>query len=130
MTELSDSLSFIDSNSISEFSKEKSYKIDLKEDEDNLNNYPIRCPNCSKISRLSADFENNIYFIKCDLNHKNEYNSFDLFLENSNKDFNNILCYECKNPIEDYSRMSYCENCYLFLCLNCQKKRPVETSHS
>ena len=130
MTELSDNLSLIDSISFSEISSKDAFiKNDLKEDEKNLNNFPVRCPNCSKIPRISADFENNSYFTKCDLNHKNEYNSFDLLLENSTKDFNNILCYECQNPNENISTMFYCEKCYLLFCSTCKEKHNKNTSH-
>ena len=130
MTELSDNISYIDSYSFSEFSsKDTVIRNELKEDEVLLKFYPVRCPNCSKIPRFSADFEKNYFCTKCDLNHKNEYNSFDEFLENSNKDFNNLLCYECQYPNEDFSAMLYCEECYLFLCTKCHKKHIEETSH-
>ena len=124
MTELSDTSSII-----SDISKEQSLKIELKEDEENLKMYPIRCPICSKIPRLSADFENNYFYIKCDDDHKTEYNSFELFLDNSNKDFNNILCNECQNLIEEFSTKFYCIKCHLFFCSNCKKKHTEEKFH-
>ena len=128
MTELSDNLSFIDSVSISDFvSKDTIIRNELKEDEINIKFYPIRCPICSKIPRFSADFEKNNYFTICDLNHKHEYTSFDLFLENSTKELKNLLCYECQNQTEDFSTMFYCEKCHLFLCSNCHKKHVEET---
>ena len=130
MTELNDNLSCIDSYSISEFSsKDTVVRNELKEDDINIKFYPIRCANCSKIPRFTADFDKNYFCTICELNHKNEYNSFDLFLENSTKDFNNLLCYECQNPIETFSTTFYCEKCNLFLCSKCHKKHIEEVSH-
>ena len=130
MTELSDNLSSIDSYSVSEISsRDTVIRNELKEDEINFKFYPIRCPNCSKIPRFSADFEKSYFCTNCDLNHKNEYKSFDLFLENSAKDFYNLLCYECQNQNEDFSTIFYCDKCHFFLCSKCHQKHIEETSH-
>lgn len=134
MTEISDSCSnvgSIDSISISEFSsKDLSGNIEIKEEETN-NDFLIRCPNCSNISKFYADFEKNYFYTSCVLNHKNEYTLFDSFLENSYKNLKILLCQECQKSVEDCcSNMFKCNTCNLFFCSNCKEKHKNEISHS
>ena len=85
-------------------------------------NYPIRCPICSGISILNADFKKNYFCIICDNQHKNEYNSFESFIRETNKDLNSILCHECKKSNEEINLYRCGENeCNLFFCDECKE---------
>ncbi len=85
-------------------------------------NYPIRCPLCSGISILNADFKKNYFCTICDNQHKNEYNSFESFIKETNKDLNSILCHECKKSNEEINLYRCGENeCNLFFCDECKE---------
>ena len=88
------------------------------------------CSICSKYPRFSADFEKNYFFTFCDNRHKIESFSFDLFLENSTKDLNNVLCNKCQKSEKDFSKLFHCTKCYLFFCSNCKSKHTEEETHN
>ena len=98
--------------------------------EENKMNSPLRCPQCWRIVRTSIDFSKNQYISNCDLNHKTNYNSFELFYENTNKDLKNLLCQNCKKKEEDFSKMFCCLECNLFFCSECKNKHTEEKKHS
>ena len=102
-------------------------RIQINNIDENIKDYPIRCAICYRIPKFYCDFEKDYFFTHCDKQHKNEYHSFESFLENTNKDIKSFLCYECKNV--DNSKNSFCNNCNLSLCLDCQKKHEKETNH-
>ena len=130
MSEIGDfsfSESFIQSNS---FWKEPTTKLNIKEIDEIQKDYPLRCPICWRIPRFSANFENNNYYTLCDNQHKNDYTTFDSFFENSNKKLESLLCYKCKNSLEDFSQSFHCNECYLFMCKECKQKHEEEVGHS
>ena len=92
--------------------------------------FSLSCSICSKIPRFIADFEKNYFFTFCDNQHKIESISFDFFLENSTKDLNNVLCYNCQKSEKDLSKLFQCTECYLFFCSNCKSKHTEENSHN
>ena len=92
--------------------------------------FSLSCSICSKIPRFIADFEKNYFFTFCDNQHKIESISFDFFLENSTKDLNNVLCYNCQKSEKDLSKLFQCTKCYLFFCSNCKSKHTEENSHN
>ena len=102
---------------------------DIKENiEENKMNYPLRCPECWRIARIVTDLYKNKYCSICDLNHKNEVNLFELFIENANKDIKNLLCQNCKKKEEDISKMFYCLECTFFFCSDCRNSFSALTS--
>ena len=104
---------------------------DIKENiEENKMNYPLRCPECWRIARIVTDLYKNKYCSICDLNHKNEVNLFELFIENANKDIKNLLCQNCKKKEEDISKMFYCLECTFFFCSDCKNLHKEEKNHS
>ena len=98
--------------------------------EENKLNSPLRCPQCWRIVRIKTDFCNNQYFSNCDLDHNSNYNSFELFYENLNKDLHNLLCQNCQKKEEDFSKMFCCLNCNFFFCSDCKNKHIEEKKHS
>ena len=121
----------------SEFSYSESFSITpitLKEEkispnynieiEYNIEDYPIRCPNCWNIPRLNANFKSNNYFLICDEHHKSVYMSFDNFYQNSNRKLSSLLCHECKKSSENMFR---CNDNNLFVCEDC--KRNLKTNN-
>ena len=98
--------------------------------DEKIKDYPIRCATCWRIPKFYGNFAKDYFFTQCDKQHKNEYHSFESFLENTNKEIDSLLCYECKNEISDNSKMSFCNICNLSLCLDCQKKHEQKTHHN
>ena len=127
MTEISIG-SLNDSFTIRNFSPEIK-RIQIKNIDEIIKDYPIRCATCWRIPKFYGDFEKDYFFTQCDKQHKNEYYSFESFFENTNKDFDSLLCYECKNENVDNSKFYFCNKCNLSLCLDCQKKHEQDTSH-
>lgn len=115
--------------SLSCLQSEKFNENPIKEIKDNVRDFPIRCPICWKIPRFYADFVKNYYFTSCDNQHKNEFYSFDSFIENTNKDINCLLCNNCHKEIEDFSRFYKCNICNIFICFECRKKHEKEKKH-
>ena len=129
MCDISD-YSFNDSFSISGFSSKEHYiNIPIKDLEEPIKDFPLRCPKCWKIPRFYANFEKNYFYTVCDNQHKYEYYSFESFLESSNKELDTLLCHSCQKSL-DHSKAFYCIICNLFICLDCQKKHDEEMNHS
>lgn len=91
-------------------------------------NYPVRCSDCSNIAILNADFKKNIFFTMCDNHHKNEYKSFSSFIKEANKNFDNILCNECKNKNNGLN-IFRCNTCHLFICNDCKSIHTEKYEH-
>lgn len=128
---MSDSLncSFSDSISLSEYSIKEKANVMLIQENDQMKDYPLRCPNCFRIPRLYGDFEKSYFYTLCDNQHKNEYDSFDSFFKNSNKENEIPLCYKCQDSINDYSKAYYCTICNVFTCSKCKNKHEEEKGH-
>ena len=101
------------------------------EDIDNQdeNNYPIRCPICYSISELKADFKSNYYKIKCENNHEKTFDLYNLFTENTFIEINNILCNICKKSLSEIN-LFRCNKCFLFMCDDCKLKHSEESEHN
>ena len=126
MSELIDMLSNYESFSALSSFKEPNNIIDL---ENNKNISILRCPVCYKIAKIYCDFIKHIYFTTCDSSHKIENDTFESFLENSNKDISKILCNICQKNEEDFSKMFKCVDCNLFFCSECKSKHNEEKNH-
>lgn len=98
-------------------------------DKDEMNHYPIRCNDCSKIAILNADFKNNKFITKCDGNHKTEYNSFHDFLSQSNKDIYSFLCKGCQKNRNE-ADLYKCKICETFFCGNCKNEHIENNRHT
>ena len=123
--------SFSDSFSISGLSSKEHYiNTLLKEADEPVKDFPLRCPNCWKIPRFYANFEKNYFYTICDNQHKIEYDNFESFFENSNKEINTLLCHNCHQSIDDHSKSAYCNICNLSFCLDCKNKHEEEMNHS
>lgn len=94
----------------------------------NMKNYTIRCSNCSSIALLNADFKKNHFITICDNQHKNEYNKFTQFINETNKDLHLILCNECKKTNEE-KNLFRCNQCYLFFCDKCKINHVEKSEH-
>ena len=114
----------------SEISYNESYSISeptLKEDlnpsksnieiEENIKEFPIRCPDCWYIPKIYANFKTKNYCLMCDDNHKNIYMSFEDLIENANKKFSSLLCSQCKSDKDVNYR---CNDNNLFFCSKCK----------
>lgn len=133
MTETMSNYSINDSFSISTIlDRDLNNIINVKEiDLNDINkNYPIRCPNCSEISRLNIDLKKISFSTICDNLHKYEYNSFDSFFKNSYKILDDLICHDCKKSKGEYTKLSRCNKCYLFICSDCKAKHFESTNHS
>ena len=129
--ELSD-FSFSDSLSISRASYKEQYNniINTRQlDDITFKDFPLRCPECWNICRFYADFNKDYFESLCDNHHKNEYASFDSFLEKCFRDLSSILCNICKKSVDDYSKMNRCNICNLFICSECLIKHKQEKNH-
>jgi len=87
----------------------------------NNNNYPIRCPICCSICLLDIfNISEEKFVIKCENQHKNEFNSFNEFSAHTIKNLNEIICNNCKceNNL-DLNNMERCNDCFLVFCKNC-----------
>ena len=93
-----------------------------------MKNYTIRCSNCSSIALLNADFKKNHFTTICDNQHKNEYNKFTQFINETNKDLNLILCNGCKKSNEE-KNLFRCNQCYLFFCDKCKINHVEKNEH-
>ena len=125
MTEFDEQNSF----SISTCSnKEEATNFNSEENKINEKNYPIRCSDCSNIAILKADFKKNIFYTMCDNHHRNEYNSFSSFIKEANKNFENILCNECKNSNNGLN-IFRCNTCHLFICNDCKSIHTEKFEH-
>lgn len=125
MTEFDEQNSF----SISTYSnKEEDTNFNSEENKIDEKNYPIRCSDCSNIATLKADFKKNIFYTMCDNHHINEYKSFSSFIKEANKNFDNILCNECKNS-NDGLNIFRCNTCNLFLCIDCKSIHTEKYEH-
>ena len=118
-----------DSISVSEPSAKEQLIYDLINENKEVKDFTIRCPKCYNIPKFKADFDKNYYYTICDNLHKIESHSFNEFIENSIKNFDNLLCHECQKSQEDPSKMVNCTKCYQFFCLDCESKHSKETSH-
>ena len=119
----------INSFSISTYSnKEEDTNFNSEENKINEKNYPIRCSDCSNIAILKADFKKNIFYTMCDNHHRNEYNSFSSLIKESNKNFDNILCNECKN-LNNGLNIFRCNICHLFICSDCKSIHTEKYEH-
>jgi len=125
MTELDESNSFSISNYTN---KEEETNYNSEENKIDEKNYPIRCSDCSNIAILKADFKKNIFYTTCDNHHKNKYNSFSSFLKEANKNFENILCNECKNKNNGLN-IYRCNICNLFICNDCKSIHTEKFEH-
>lgn len=125
MTELDESNSFSISNYTN---KEEETNYNSEENKIDEKNYPIRCSDCSNIAILKADFKKNIFYTTCDNHHKNKYNSFSSFLKEANKNFENILCNECKNKNNGLN-IYRCNICNLFICNDCKSIHTEKYEH-
>ena len=126
MTEISEanesfSVSFLSNNN----EEDTNFNTDVEKI--NNKNYPIRCSNCSNIAILNADFKKNYFCTICDNKHKNEYNSFNSFINEACKNLDNILCNECKK-LNDGS-LFRCNICNLFICNECKSAHNEKYDH-
>ena len=115
------SVSFLSSNN----EEDTNFNTDVEKI--NNKNYPIRCSNCSNIAILNADFKKNYFCTICDNKHKNEYNSFNSFINEACKNLDNILCNECKK-LNDGS-LFRCNICNLFICNECKSTHNEKYDH-
>ena len=104
--------------------------INIAEEEEKSNYFCLRCPECWRIPRIFCDFYNNYYYTNCDKQHKNEFNTFESFFENTHKIIENLLCQICKKNEKDFSKMYSCNDCNLFFCSDCKEKHTEKTNHS
>ena len=114
--------------SFSDIYNDETTKVNTFKEKINVNNYPIRCSHCSKIPILNADFKNNYYCTICENKHKNNYNSFSSFLEDSNKDLNLIVCNICLKSKGQESLLK-CHDCNLFFCYDCKNIHQEKSEH-
>ena len=122
--------SVIDDEYFTEIDNEAAY-ANIKADDPNDNNYPIRCSKCYEIAILkSADFRNNIFVTECYNSHIISYDSYDSFIENIRKNLDNILCHNCQKPNEKENEFFRCNDCFLFLCNECKSNHEKEDNHS
>jgi hypothetical protein len=119
-----------DSISVSESSTKGESRFDLIKENEEGKNFIFKCPKCYEYARIRADFDKNVFYTFCNNQHKVESNSFNSFIENSIKDYNDILCKECQKSEEDPSNMIFCSKCYTFFCSNCKSKHIEKTSHT
>ena len=103
-------------------------KINSYNDSIDINNYPIRCSNCSNIALLNADFKTNSYCTICENKHKNDYNTFSSFLDGVNKDLKLILCNICQKS-RDEVNLFKCYDCNLFFCSACKCMHQEKSKH-
>ena len=71
-------------------------KGDLKVEE-NIKDYPIRCPTCYTIPQFYFNLNGNNFCTLCDKKHKFMYTSFEDLIENCDKKLSSVLCHQCKN---------------------------------
>ena len=112
--------SFSTSYSISEPTEKNDYapsKDDLKIEE-NIKDYPLRCPICWKIPRIYFNLKTNNYCILCDEKHKNIYLSFEDLIENADKKFSSLLCHQCK---KESDLLYKCNDNNFFFCQKCKE---------
>ena len=121
--------SFSDSVSLSEFSIKDKKNIELIQEDEQLKDYPLRCPICFRIPRFYGDFEKNYFYTLCDNQHKNEYDSFDSFFKQSNKENEIPLCHLCQDTINDYPKAYCCITCNFFICSKCKNRHEEEKGH-
>jgi len=123
--------SVIDDEYFTEIDNEAA-NTNIKDDDPNDKNYPIRCSKCYEIAILkSADFRNNIYVTECKNSHIISYDSYDSFIESTRKNLDNILCYNCKKSNDDKENEFFrCNDCFLFLCNECKLNHEKEEDHS
>ena len=127
MSALSDMMSMNDL--LSSLSSNNKEPINIK-DLDSKNTSLLRCPVCYRASRIFCDFLKHNYYTICDSHHKNEHDTFESFLENSNKDIADILCNKCQKSEEDFSKMFICIDCNLFFCSECKIQHNEEIKHN
>lgn len=108
-------------DSISEptFKNELIQSKDYLKIEENIEDYPIRCPTCWRIPLLYSNLNENNYAINCEANHKNIFMSFDGLIDNTNKKFGSLLCNQCK---KESDLMYQCTDNNLFYCPKCKEK--------
>ena len=87
--------------------------------EENVKDYPIRCPNCYNIPRIYFDMNSNDCCLMCDEGHKASFMSFKDLLENSSKKLSSILCHDCKKESNEMYKRNE-DN--LFFCSECKNK--------
>ena len=104
-------------------------KVNSHKEKIDINNYQIRCTNCSSIAILNADFKNNYFCTLCENKHKNEYNSFSSFLDGLNKDLKLILCNICQKS-KDEVNLFKCDDCNLFFCYDCKCIHKEKSKHN
>lgn len=112
--------SFSTTYSISEPTEKNDYapsKDDLKIEE-NIKDYPLRCPICWKIPRIYFNLKTNNYCILCDEKHKNIYLSFEDLIENADKKFSSLLCHQCK---KESDLLYKCNDNNFFFCQKCKE---------
>ena len=107
---------------------EEATNISSNNDDIGVNNYPIRCPDCSNIAILNADFKKNHLTTICENKHRNEFNLFSDFLAGANKDLFKILCSECHKSNDEINLLK-CHDCNLFFCNECKSKHFESKSH-
>ena len=126
MTEISE-LDYSISNSVTSINEE-AYIMFSNNDDIEINNYSIRCSDCSNIPIINFDFKKDHFTTICEKNHKNEYNSFREFLTGTNKDLSKSLCNECHRSNEEIN-LFMCNKCNLFFCNNCKSNHSENKNH-
>ena len=113
--------SLYDSYSISEYSNTNTIfskdDLELKENIEETNECPVKCPDCWEIPRILAKFKTKNFFLICDKNHKNMFSNFKDLIESSDKKFSNLLCSQCKKDKDVNFR---CNDNNLFFCTDCK----------
>ena len=112
--------SFSTNYSISEPTERNDF-VPSKDDlqiEENIKDYPLRCPVCWNIPRIYFNFKTNNYCILCDEKHKNIYISFEDLIENTDKKFSSLLCHQCK---KESDKMYRCNDNNFFFCQKCKE---------
>ena len=123
ISELENSISYSIASINEEATNISSYNDDI-----GINNYPIRCPDCSNIAILNADFKKNHFTTICENKHKNEFNQFSEFLAGANKDLFKILCNECHKSNNEINLFK-CYDCHLFFCNECKSNHFERKNH-
>ena len=113
--------SLYDSYSISEYSNTNTIfskdDLELKENIEETNECPVKCPDCWEIPRILAKFKTKNFCLICDKNHKNMFSNFKDLIESSDKKFSNLLCSQCKKDKDVNFR---CNDNNLFFCTDCK----------